>query len=433
MLKHLESYSDQVSRLFGSPGSIEKGIKNITFQVTEDCCLSCTYCYQNNKSNKVMTFDVAKRAIDDILEGSDRVKNYVDSWNTAGVVVDFIGGEPLMAIGLISDISEYFIKRLIELDHPWRNHFKFSICSNGILYFQPEVQAYFKKYGKYLSFSVSIDGNKELHDACRVFSDGSGSYDIAMKAVKHYVDVLGGTMGSKMTLAPENIRYTFEAVTSLIENGYQSLHLNCVYEEGWTLEHAKILYSQLKRVADYLISHNLVDQIPISIFDEAHGHENIEDKNWCGGTGLMLAIDPDGNYFPCLRYMKSSLAGKQEPYIIGDITQGIGRCATHVDRLACLDCITMSSQSSEKCITCPIASGCGWCSAYNYEVYGTPNKRATFICQMHQARILATAYLWNTWYRKINSKKRYVLDIPKSWALEIISEAEYNTLKEGEL
>lgn len=432
MNKLLESYPDQINRLFGPAESIEKGVKNITFQVTEDCCLNCTYCYQNNKSKKVMSFDVAKQVIDDILERSDKVKDYVDSYDTAGVIIDFIGGEPLMAIDLISDISDYFVKRLIELDHPWRNRFMFSICSNGVLYFQPEVQAYFKKYGKYISFSVSIDGNKELHDTCRVFHDGSGSYDKAMAAVRHYVDVLGGQMGSKMTLAPENISHTYDAVISLIENGYTEINLNCVFEEGWQVEHAKILYSELKRVADYIINKDLVDKISLSIFDERHGHKEIEDRNWCGGTGLMLAIDPDGRYFPCIRYMESSLAGKREPYSIGNISCGIGKTDVCRDRLNCLDCITRSSQSSEKCISCPIASGCAWCSGYNYEVFGTPNKRATFICQMHQARVLATSYLWNTWYKKIDSDKRYSLDIPKEWALEIIDEKEFNSLKEDD-
>lgn len=430
MNKKIEEYSSVINRLFGPHESIEKGVKTITFQVTEDCCLNCTYCYQHNKSKKVMTFDVAKKAIDDILERSDRVKDYIDSYDTAGVIIDFIGGEPFMAIDLISDVSEYFIKRLIELDHPWRNRFRFSICSNGALYFQPKVQEYLKKYFNHVGFSISIDGNKELHDACRIFPDGSGSYDTAMSAVRHYVDVLGGHMGSKMTLAPENVLYTYDAVVSLIENGYDSINLNCVYEEGWQLEHAKILYAQLKKVADYLIEHDLVEEIPLSIFDEVHGHADTNDRNWCGGTGLMLAIDPDGRYFPCLRYMGSSLGGKREPYSIGDVTCGIGKTTTCKDRLNCLNCITKSSQSTEKCMTCPIASGCGWCSAYNYEVYGTPNKRATFICQMHQARTLATAYLWNTWYRKIDSDKRYSLDIPKDWALEIVDEKEFNHLME---
>jgi hypothetical protein len=36
----------------------------------------------------------------------------------------------------------------------------------------------------------------------------------------------------------------------------------------------------------------------------------------------MLAFDPHGNAYPCLRYMESSLGGEVEPLIIGD-TNGI--------------------------------------------------------------------------------------------------------------
>ena len=427
----IESYNDFISRLYGYR-PLEKGTKNITFQVTEDCCLYCTYCYQHNKTKRIMDFSVAKKVIDDILANSEGTRDYIDSTGSEAVIIEFIGGEPLMAIDLISDITDYFIQQVIELDHPWRNRFMLSICSNGVLYFEPKVQEFLKKHKNHLSFSISIDGNKELHDACRVFEDGSGSYDIAMAAVRHYIDVLGGRMGSKMTLAPENIGFLYEAVISLIDNGYDDINLNCVYENVWQPEHAVVLYHQLKKLADYLIENNLVEIISLSIFDERHGQPSIEDKNWCGGTGLMLAVNADGDYFPCLRYMESSVGCGVEPYSIGNINCGIGQTERDKQRLSCLECITMKSQSTEKCINCPISSGCGWCSAYNYEVYGTPNKRATFICQMHQARTLATAYLWNNWYKKINSDKRYSLNIPEEWALEIISKDEFDSLKRGD-
>jgi len=73
--------------------------------------------------------------------------------------------------------------------------------------------------------------------------------------------------------------------------------------------------------------------------------------------------------------------------------------------------------------------GCGWCSAYNYEVFGTPNKRATYICCMHKARVLANVYYWRL--RGID----YPMNCPKEWAIEIIGEEEYeklNSMKVGE-
>jgi hypothetical protein len=39
--------------------------------------------------------------------------------------------------------------------------------------------------------------------------------------------------------------------------------------------------------------------------------EITDNENWCGGVNQkMLAIDPDGNYFTCIRYMDSSLNGE---------------------------------------------------------------------------------------------------------------------------
>jgi len=162
----------------------------------------------------------------------------------------------------------YFIKRMIETNHPWQYNWRISISSNGTLYFDPDVQYFIHKYFNNLSFNISIDGNKELHDSCRLFPDGTGSYDIAMAGVRHFIDILHGNMGSKMTLAPANVMHTFDAIKGLIEQGYTEINLNCVFEKGWTENHATILYNQLKQLADYLLENNLEDEIYISMFEE---------------------------------------------------------------------------------------------------------------------------------------------------------------------
>ena len=61
-----------------------------------------------------------------------------------------------------------------------------SISSNGLLYFDKRVQNFIKKYKNNLSLSISIDGNKELHDTCRVDLNGNGTYDRALAAELHY-------------------------------------------------------------------------------------------------------------------------------------------------------------------------------------------------------------------------------------------------------
>jgi hypothetical protein len=49
-----------------------------------------------------------------------------------------------------------------------------------------------------------------------------------------------------MTLSPENINYTYSALLNLISEGYKIIPFNCIFEKGWNLSHATILYNELK-------------------------------------------------------------------------------------------------------------------------------------------------------------------------------------------
>lgn len=435
-MKRAEQYQDYISRLF--PPSEEKKKKynerllprTITFQVTDDCNLACTYCYQTNKNDNVLKLEDAKKFIDMLLSADDTSNEYINPEISPAIIIEFIGGEPFLEIELIDQITDYFISQMIELHHKWSTRYIISICSNGVLYFDDRVQEYIKKHLTHMSFSISIDGNKELHDACRIFPDGSGSYDIAIAGVKHFTEVLGGSMGSKMTIAPENVEHTYSALRNLIDLGYTEINLNCVYEEGWNATHAKILYSELKKCADYIIE-NEKQEIYISMFEDECFRPKLEtdNTNWCGGNGDMIALDWKGDIYPCIRYMESSLGDEIEPIIIGNVSSGMMSNEKEKEAVKCLKCITRRSQSTDECFYCPIGEGCAWCSAYNYQVFGTADKRVTYICIMHKARALANAYYWNSLYRKYEEEKRFKIHIPDEWALEVIDVDELNYLK----
>lgn len=392
-------------------------------------------CYQINKDKHSMPFEVAKKFFDMLIDADSSSCDYINPEISPGLIVEFIGGEPFMEIDLIDKISDYIMETLIERKHKWANRFMFSICSNGVLYFDERVQNYINKHKDHLSFSISIDGNKKLHDSCRIFPNGKGSYDIAIAGVKHFREVHKGYMGSKMTLAPQNISFAYDAVTNLVALGYDDIYLNCVYEEGWTNEDARTLYNQLKKIADFLIEdEERFEEIYLSIFDETSFNPKsiLDNDNWCGGTGAMIAVDWKGDIYPCIRYMESSLGSSVPPLKIGNVNDGIMVLPEHIKTVNDLRAITRKSQSDDECYYCPIAGQCSWCSAYNYQVNGTANKRTKFLCQMHKARTLANAYLWNKGNRKYHPDQRFKLWIPKEWALEIIDEPEWEMLKELE-
>lgn len=434
-MRRTEQYSEKLSRLYPElhkPAGEEKVLtQTVTFQVTDDCNLACKYCYQMHKGKKKMSFETAKKMVDLLLSGDKGMDDYINPQKSPGLIVDFIGGEPLLEIDLIDRICSYTINRMIELSHPWLTRTMFSICSNGVCYFEPEVQRVLQKWNQRLSFSVTVDGNKELHDSCRVFPDGRPSYDLAIAAAKDWVNK-GGYMGSKVTIAPANVMYVYDAITHMIELGYNEINANCVYEEGWKPVHATVFYDQLKKLADYILDHNLdmEKDYYISLFEEKYFRPKQEDdlENWCGGNGVMLAVDPDGIIYPCLRYMESSLAGQQEPYSIGDVDSGICQCECHKCRVECLKKIDRRTQSTDECFWCPIAEGCSWCTAYNYQIFGTPDARATYICNMHKARALGNIYFWNNYYKKHGIDKHMENHVPEKWALDIITQAEWNML-----
>ena len=425
----LETYQDQIARLYhhgeiipmavGSPH-----VKDITLQVTDDCSMACTYCYQTNKAKHHMSFDTARRFIDLLLEPDEGMARYCDSWNTWGVALNFIGGEPLLEIDLIDRVTDYFIRRMVELDHPWLTRYMLGICTNGLAYFHPRVQRYLRRHRDHLSLSITVDGSKAIHDACRVDLAGRGTYDRVIAAVRHYRDVLGGYVGSKVTIAPGNLAHLSQAIPEMVAEGYREINLNCVYEDVWRPEHPPVLYTQLKAITDYLDESGHLNDVELSIFSKHCGSpiSPEDDANWCGGTGLMLSVDWDGNIYPCQRYSEASITGR-EPYTLGTLDRGMLRDPADCRRLKCLECITRRSQSTDECWACPVAQGCGWCTAYHYELFGTPDRRATYICGMHKARSLANVYYW------AKRGQPVPLYLPDRDALGIVDARELDALK----
>ena len=112
--------------------------------------------------------------------------------------------------------------------------------------------------------------------------------------------------------------------------------------------------------------------------------------------------------------MPSSLAGKQEPIICGDIEHGIDH-----DILKKMQEVNVISCSTEECTNCPVAKGCSYCTAYNYEVFGTINKRVINICIMHKATSLINTYFYNKIYKKHNLGERLQVHLPEKEALKM--------------
>ena len=83
-----------------------------------------------------MTNDVAKKIVDLLFEMSNNSsKDFIINNQTKGIIIDFIGGEPLMNLNTIDYTCSYFMDKCLELNHYWTKFWRASLISNGKYYF----------------------------------------------------------------------------------------------------------------------------------------------------------------------------------------------------------------------------------------------------------------------------------------------------------
>ncbi|WP_302603124.1 radical SAM peptide maturase, CXXX-repeat target family [Bacteroides caecimuris] len=362
--------------------------KSITFIVTKDCQLACKYCYLVGKnSNERMPWDIAKAAIDYIL-------SHENDFPEKSVVWDFIGGEPFLEIELIDKICDYLKTEMFRLNHHWFNSYRFSFSTNGINYDSPKVQDFISKNKEHLSIGITIDGTKRKHDLNRIWKGyipERGSYEDVVKNIPLWLRQFPGG-GTKVTISTKDIPYIKESVIHLYSLGIREININVVFENVWKEGDDLLFEQQLIELADAIIEGRYYKDFACSFFSEYIGKPmdpESDNSNWCG-AGKMLAIDANGNFYPCTRFAGYALREKK-PIIIGNIYDGIDK-----NRLRPFLTLDRTTQSPRECIECEVATGCAWCQGENYDAADTDTifQRSTAICKMHKARVRANNYYW---------------------------------------
>ncbi len=373
----------------------ERQSKSITFIVTKDCQLACKYCYLVGKNTKErMPWEVAKQAIDYILDHEADMPE-------ESVIWDFIGGEPFLEIDLIDKICDYLKTEMFCRNHHWFNSYRFSFSTNGINYHSEKVQQFIAKNRDHLSIGITIDGTEMKHDLNRIYKgDGPerGSYKDVVRNIPLWLEQFPYA-GTKVTISSPDIPYIRESVLHLYSLGIHEVNINCVFENVWREGDDVLFEDQLMQLADAIIDNGYYKDYVCSFFSEYMGKPldcKLENENWCG-AGKMLAVDAEGNFYPCTRFAQYSLRDKQA-WIIGNIHDGIDK-----NKLRPFLTLDRCTQSTQECIDCEVGSGCAWCQGENYDAADTPTiyQRATAICKMHKARVRANNYYWNKLYRKL--------------------------------
>jgi radical SAM peptide maturase (CXXX-repeat target family) len=263
------------------------------------------------------------------------------------------------------------------------------------------VQNFITKNKAKLSIGISIDGTKEKHDSQRVFPNGSGSYDIIDRNIPLWISQFGGR--TKATFSSDDLKYLKDSIISLWNKGITEVASNVIFEDVWKEKDDLLLEEQLIELADYVIENHLFDKYTCTFFDENIGgfyDEEYKRRTWCG-AGKMLAVGPNGNIYPCIRYKDYSL-NKHSEWLFGTVDNGID-----MERVRPFMAALNMYQSDDECLNCEVAVGCAFCQGFNYDEAEVPTNfsRAKYICKMHKARVRANDYYFSKLYNLFGIEK----------------------------
>ena len=231
-----------------------ESVKQLIFEVTEDCNLNCTYCtyskYYINKerTNKYLSFEEAKPTLMKLI--AKRTPSPLDQ-----LIISFYGGEPL--------VNFAFIKSVVDFTSTYPKDqitFKYTMSSNGLL---------LKKHIQFLvdhafEVSVSLDGD-EIANSFRVMKNGKPSYNTVTKNLdfvkEHYPDYFEQKINFLTVLHNRN---SFSGVFEYFKNKYDKIPMMSeVNPLNLTPEHKKEF-------------NECIRSLPVSATDEKQSMKSIE-------------------------------------------------------------------------------------------------------------------------------------------------------------
>ena len=136
------------------------------------CNMDCHYCYYLDKADmyggKQPTMSL------ELLE--DYTRKYIEANDVDTVLFVWHGGEPLLA-------GIDFFRRAMEFQQQYRGEKKIenALQTNGLLLNEEWCELF--KANNFL-IGISIDGPKDIHDACRVDRGGAPTFDRVMRGVE---------------------------------------------------------------------------------------------------------------------------------------------------------------------------------------------------------------------------------------------------------
>jgi uncharacterized protein len=352
-----------------------------------------------------LPFEYARKFIDVILEDEDPIsaKGTKSEWILdQGLILDFIGGDALMAPELLDKILTYYQYKAVSMGHKWAYRWRASISSNGTLFEDPKVRDFMTKYKDNLSISISVDGCPEIHDKNRIWKDGRGTMKDIQKWWDWYIAWCGIELAAtKATCNKDTIPYLAKSIKFLHEDfGLKQVNMNFIFEDmHLTEDDLKLLDAEMEKSITYILEHR--NDLHVSMFDKVFGvgapMEN-QDESWCG-SGSMPCLSINGKIYPCFRFTPNTMRSRKLDFYVGDVWNGLN----HKERFEIVRSQTREKISPKMCMDCPTETACAWCIGGAFAEKGE-FYRQTNICEVHKLQSKWSRKYWEEYDRLEGTK-----------------------------
>ena len=347
-------------------------VKALCLHVAHTCNLNCAYCfasqgkYQGERA--IMSLDVAKRALDFLIENSGTRKN---------LEVDFFGGEPLMNFDMLKELVSYAREREKEAG----KHFRFTLTTNGVLIDDDVIDFANREMSNVV---LSLDGRKEIHDHFRVDYQGKGSWEKIVPKFQKLVEARGGK-GYYMrgTFTHRNPDFVKD-IEEMLRLGFTELSMEpvvCAPDDpsALTKEDLPIVLEQYEKLAE-LMAEKRKEGKPFTFYhymiDLKGGPCIYKRVSGCGSGTEYMAVTPWGDLYPCHQFVGD------EKFLLGNIWEGVKNTAIQDEFMAC------NVYSRPECETCWAKLYCsGGCAANAYHATGSVTGIYEYGCKLFRKRM----------------------------------------------
>lgn len=342
-----------------------KGYVNIAsslhiFVVTTACNMACVYCQANNGKTKphlYMSKDVARKAVDIALKSPEKRLSF-----------EFQGGEPLLNFDIIKFIVEYTENNKGNHDIQYNIVTNLTLSDDEILEFLIEHK---------IGVSTSLDGFKALHNQNRPFQNGSGTYDVLIKAINRLRDA-GIHIGAIETTSKASLKYPKEIVNVYKDLGFDSIFIRPLTPLGRAnVNWSEIGYTAEEFIEFYKIAFEELMKINSSGYFMKESHASIflnkinaklvnymELRSPCGAGLGQLAYFADGNIFTCDEARMMFEMGI-DAFCLGNVFENDYN--EIINNSTCKTvCASSILESIPSCCDCVYQPYCGVCPVVNY-------------------------------------------------------------------